>query len=119
MYFKVEIPSEEANFSTYHLLFIDDLKLLAYNEETLSHMLNETDEFFKAVGLEMNKDKSAINAECCADKTRLLEKHEGYKYLGLIEGSTGSILKENTDKIIETLEKESNPYALHDSMQKK
>ena len=72
IYPKVEI-------ATNNLLFIDNLKLIAHPEDTLNNMLTETDEFFKAVGLEMNKDKSATNVECCVDKKKLLETQTGYK----------------------------------------
>lgn len=41
---------------TNHLLFIDDLKLFAHSEDTLKNMVDETENFFKTIGLEMNKD---------------------------------------------------------------
>jgi hypothetical protein len=46
----VQIPiDKEESYSTNHLLFIDDLKLLAENETTLGKMMEETMEFCKIV----------------------------------------------------------------------
>jgi hypothetical protein len=53
-------------YATNHLLFVDDLKLMAESDEDLKMFMKETKEFFKAIGLEMNKDKSATNTEACA-----------------------------------------------------
>lgn len=100
---KVEVKTDERNYMTNHLLFIDDLKLFAHSEDTLKNMVDETENFFKTIGLEMNKDKSATNAEACQDKTRILETQEGYKYLGLTESRSSKLLEENTQRIVKAI----------------
>ena len=70
---KVNVPTETGMYVTNHLLFVDDLKLIAESDEVLMQLMKETKEFFKAVGLEMNKDKSATNTEACAEDATLLE----------------------------------------------
>ena len=54
-YPKLEIKLDGDNYTANHLLFIDDLKLFAEEEETLKQMLTEVDKFFAAVGLERNR----------------------------------------------------------------
>ena len=61
-------------FLTNHLLFVDDLKLLAQSDEDLKLLMEETRTFFKTVGLEMNRNKSATNTEACAEDATLLEE---------------------------------------------
>ena len=68
-------------------------------------MTEETKVFFKTVGLEMNKDKSATNTKVCSEETRLLDKHEGYKYLGLTESAEGRSLEENVEVIMKEMER--------------
>ncbi|TBT96905.1 hypothetical protein CWI36_3282p0010, partial [Hamiltosporidium magnivora] len=51
--------------------------------------LNEAKEFLEAIGLEINKEKSATNDTCCEDTAILLEGVSVYKYLGIIEDSRG------------------------------
>lgn len=72
IYPKVEVSMDDKNFASNHLLFIDDLKLLAKTEEILKEMIAETKKFFKTVGLEMNKEKSATNSKDCAEETSSL-----------------------------------------------
>lgn len=79
---KVIIPTESGTHVTNHLLFIDDLKLMAENDEVLKNMMEETKEFFKTIGLEMNKEKSATNTKACAEDAMFLEGIQSYKYLG-------------------------------------
>ena len=64
-YPKVAIKMETEQYVTNHLLFIDDLKLYANNEENLKKMCDETENFFKSVGLERNRVKSAANSKSC------------------------------------------------------
>ena len=71
---------DNEEFASSHLLFIDDLKLLAENKETLEKMSEETDKFFNIVGLERNKAKLATNSNCCEDSAILLDINEGYKW---------------------------------------
>ena len=92
---KVSVPTGNLDdHTTNHLLFIDDLKLLAESENILTQMAEETQRFFKAVGLEMNKDKSATNTLECQEVATLLEGTQGYKYLGIIEDPSGIPKKE-------------------------
>lgn len=98
-YPKVDVRTGIQSFATNHLLFIDDLKLLAENEDTLKVMLEETKHFFKTVGLEMNREKSATNCNGCEDDAVVLEGSQGYKYLGILEDSSSVIKKETFIKV--------------------
>lgn len=51
----VEIENDKGSYATNHLLFIDDIKLMAKEEDVCKSMLDETMAFFKRVGLEINK----------------------------------------------------------------
>ena len=51
---KLLIQTPWGNHCTNHLLFIDDLKILAKTDEVLADMMKETKKFFEVVGLEMN-----------------------------------------------------------------
>ncbi|KAI4293398.1 hypothetical protein PAPHI01_2672 [Pancytospora philotis] len=82
-----------------HLLFVDDLKLFARNDNHLATLAAETTAFFKAVGFEMNKEKSATNSEVCADVAELLDGATGYKYLGITEDMTGTPKRETFERI--------------------
>jgi len=57
-YPKVLVQTSHEMHITNHLLFIDDLKLLALNEADLSRMTSETERFFKVIGLEIKHEKS-------------------------------------------------------------
>jgi hypothetical protein len=63
---KVNVPTDSGMYTTNHLLFVDSLKLMAESDEELKMLMKETKEIFKALGLEMNNDKSATNTEACA-----------------------------------------------------
>ena len=84
-YPKVEVKLEKESFCSNHLLFIDDLKLFAESEDGLKEMMQETQNFFKVVGLEMNKEKSATNSLSSESQAAFLSAKEGYKYLGVTE----------------------------------
>ncbi|TBU13241.1 reverse transcriptase [Hamiltosporidium tvaerminnensis] len=88
-YTKVTVQTDAESHSTNHLLFIDDLKLLAKDSSTLSAMTGEAKEFLEVIELEINKEKSATNDKCCEDTAALLEGVSVYKYLGIIEDSRG------------------------------
>ena len=77
-----------------HLLFVDDLKLLAESEGNAFLMIKETQRFFSAVGLEMNKQKSATNTLECSEYATMLDGLGGYKYLGIMQDSAGRLTKE-------------------------
>lgn len=50
----MKVETENEVYTCNRLLFIDDLKLLAKNEEVLIKMMTQTKEFFCDVGLKMN-----------------------------------------------------------------
>ena len=96
---KVSLQTESGMYITNHLLFVDDLKLMAESEETLKLLLKETKDFFDTVGLEMNKDKSATNTKACAEDATLLEGIQSYKYLGITQNACSSISEESFKKV--------------------
>ena len=69
-----------------HVLYVDDQKIFANTEAELKELMDAAKEFFSAVGLEMNKAKSA---DSCREDAELLGSIDGYKYLGIIEDPTG------------------------------
>ena len=99
MHQKVCIKTEAGFYTTNHLLFIDDLKLLAEDETSLSAMVEETKKFFSTVGLEMNKEKSATNSAACEEDAELLDGIKTYKYLGIIEKPCSSVSEDTLIKI--------------------
>jgi hypothetical protein len=70
IYKKVNVPTESGMYATNHLLFIDDLKLMAESDKELKMLMKETKEFFKAIGLEIYRKKHNIKA--CAQEYTLL-----------------------------------------------
>ena len=97
------VPIEEGErwYSTNHLLFIDDIKLLARSENTLEAMAGTTKAFLQRTGLEINPSKSATNVQGCRNVTKYLEEHEGYKYLGVLEDRHSIIQPETKTRIVE------------------
>ena len=97
------VPVEEGErwYSTNHLLFIDDLKLLARSEDTLVALAGSTKAFLQRIGLEVNSSKSATNVQRCSDAARYLEENEGYKYLGVLEDRHSLIQPETKTRIVE------------------
>ncbi|TBU20298.1 reverse transcriptase [Hamiltosporidium tvaerminnensis] len=98
-YAKVTIQTEDASHSTNHLLFIDDLKLLAKDGTTLEKMTEEVKMFMKNIGLEINREKSATNDSCCENTATLLEGIGVYKYLGIIEDSRGIPTRKSFEEV--------------------
>lgn len=98
-YPKAEIKMDECVYTCNHLLFIDDLKIFAKEENTLCGMLSETEKFFSTIGLEINKSKSASNTSACEEKTVVLQATEGYKYLGVTEDRDNKVQRENYSRI--------------------
>jgi hypothetical protein len=94
---KVNVPTDSGMYATNHLLFVDNLKLLAESDEELKMLIKETKEFFKAIGLEMNKDKSATNTELMLKK--FLEDIKIYKYISITETACSSISSETFMKV--------------------
>jgi hypothetical protein len=99
IYSKVEVKLEECNYNSNHLLFIDGLKLFSYNEDTMKSMILETENFFKTIGLEIDRDKSATNFKLCEDKAVVLSADEGYKYLGIVENRDSTVSKQTFEKV--------------------
>ena len=60
---------------------------MAESEEVLKQLIKETKEFFRTVGLEMHKNKSATNTETCEEDATPLEGIQSYTYLGITETS--------------------------------
>ena len=54
--------------TTNHLLFIDDLKILAKSDNVLAQMVQETKVFLNAIRLEMNRENPATDSLSCADE---------------------------------------------------
>ncbi|KAF7682552.1 Retrovirus-related Pol polyprotein from type-2 retrotransposable element R2DM [Astathelohania contejeani] len=90
-YPKVVMHAEEASHATNHILFIDDLKLLSKDSIVMGSMVEEADSFISAIGLEINRDKSATNDPLCEETARLLNDAGVYKYLGIIENRCSNI----------------------------
>ncbi|EQB60273.1 reverse transcriptase [Vairimorpha apis BRL 01] len=98
------LNKSDVSYGCNHLLFIDDLKLFSESDNVLKLMVNETKEFFRTVGLEMNIDKSATNSVICEDDAKLLGSHEGYKYLGITESRVGKNMTNTVEKIVNSIE---------------
>ena len=95
---KISVKTDGEHHTTNHLLFIDDLKILAESDETLAQMVQETKVFINAIGLEINREKSATNSLECAEEGKVLDGTKGYKYLGIIEDSTSRPTKETLSR---------------------
>ncbi|KAF7683369.1 LINE-1 reverse transcriptase like protein [Astathelohania contejeani] len=98
-YPKVSIHAEKISHATNHLLFIDDLKLLATNSTVMGDMVKETESFFKAIKLGINREKSATNNSQCKNTTTILDGTGVYKYLGIIEDHSSNIMRESFEKV--------------------
>ncbi|KAF7682506.1 Retrovirus-related Pol polyprotein from type-2 retrotransposable element R2DM [Astathelohania contejeani] len=98
-YPNVSIHAEKISHATNHLLFIDDLKLLATNSTVMGNMVKETESFFKAIGLEIKREKSATNDSQCEKTATLLDGTGVYKYLGIIEEYSSNIMRESFEKV--------------------
>jgi hypothetical protein len=96
---KLELPNENGGFIINHLIFIDDIKLVAKTKETIKSMTEKTKWFLNKVGFKINMEKSATNEETCTAYATKLEFNEGYKYLGVLENSKSVIMKETKENI--------------------
>ncbi|KAF7684153.1 Retrovirus-related Pol polyprotein from type-1 retrotransposable element R2 [Astathelohania contejeani] len=92
-YPKVVVHAEEASHATNHLLFIDNPKLLSKDSIVMGSMVEEAESFFTAIGLEINRDKSATNDPLCKETARLRNDAGVYKYLGIIENRCSNIAR--------------------------
>ncbi|KAF7682785.1 Retrovirus-related Pol polyprotein from type-2 retrotransposable element R2DM [Astathelohania contejeani] len=98
-YSKVVVHAEEALHATNHFLFIDDLKLFSKDSIVMGSMVEEAESFFSAIGLEINRDKSATNDPLCEETARLLNDAGVYKYPGIIENRGSNIARESFEKV--------------------
>ncbi|GIX64582.1 reverse transcriptase [Babesia caballi] len=109
LYPSVQIRTSDSRaFGTNHQLYIDDLKLLAKDEDVMQKMTKETEEYLTHIGLIINRDKSATNSSRCADTARLLEGPETYKYLGITETRYSSVSRGMYSRICEEIKKRVN-----------
>eukprot|EP00957_Ditylum_brightwellii_P033695 2553871-Ditylum_brightwellii.AAC.1 len=79
-----------------HLLYIDDLKLYARNEEELKCALQIVEDFSNGINITFGLDKCAIllitngkyaTTNICLEIPKLDdEENKGYQYLGIMEG---------------------------------
>ncbi|EQB60363.1 reverse transcriptase [Vairimorpha apis BRL 01] len=107
MFPKVQIPlSDQKSYSTNHLLFIDDLKILAEKEETLQIITTETKRFFSIIRLEMNIEKSATNSLISINDAVFMNNNDCFKYLEIIEDKTSKPTKAYWDLITKKLRNE-------------
>ena len=96
---KVGYESPDMAFKTNHLIFIDDIKLLAEEDCELKKLADTTKEFLNQIGMEINWEKSATNSEQCEDLAKTLGEHESYKYLGILETREGIISNDTKEEI--------------------
>ncbi|KAK1939828.1 reverse transcriptase-like protein, partial [Babesia divergens] len=101
---KVKMP-DGGVFATNHLLYIDDLKIFTEEEGMLKKMTEETQKFLKAIGFEMNREKSATNSPECSDAAKLLEGTGTYKYLGITEDGNSRTSEAMLEEIIRVIVK--------------
>ncbi|KAK1349890.1 hypothetical protein LUQ84_000879 [Hamiltosporidium tvaerminnensis] len=78
-YTKVTIKTDAESHETNHLLFIDDLKLFAEDEQILEEMTEEVKKFMNNIVLEINKEKPANKYPCYEDTATLLKIKGIYK----------------------------------------
>lgn len=88
------------DFELNHLIFIDDIKLFAKDEETLVDLCRTTNECLGRMKLQVNQEKSASNVDNDLTFGSKLDDAKGYKYLGVLEDSR-NIIKEDNKRILE------------------
>ncbi|KAF7682601.1 hypothetical protein TCON_2178 [Astathelohania contejeani] len=65
----------------------------------MGNMVKATESFFKAIWLEINREKSATNDSQCENTATLLNGTGVYKYLGIIEDHSSNIMRESFEKV--------------------
>ncbi|XP_040072198.1 uncharacterized protein LOC120844471 [Ixodes scapularis] len=85
------------NIELNHLIFIDDIKLLADTEETLIRLcgLTKKKKTVCQMGLKVNLQKSASNVGNNGVFGGMVDDHRGYKYLGTLKDSRNVVKDEN------------------------
>ena len=91
---KIKID-ENAIMERNHLIFIDDIKLFAKNEESLMELCEFTKDAFDCIGLKVNHQKSASNIESDKIFGSKIDNKNGYKYLGILDNSHNVALRKN------------------------
>lgn len=95
-----ELPQVEAGvIRRNHLIFIDDIKLIAETEGNLHQLERVTLSTLESMGFVLNQDKSCTNAVTPELITKTIDTHEAYKYLGIWENRDGKISNENKTKL--------------------
>ena len=94
-----KVAMNEQGQTINHLIFIDDIKLLANDNETLVELCEMTDNCLSQMSLTINQQKSASNIDDPRTFGEKLDDVQGYKYLGILEDSRSAIKPENKEKI--------------------
>lgn len=106
---QLTIETDAGTLCSNHLLFVDDLKLISTDSKVAGTMMAAVSEFFGAIGLDINYNKSATNEPMCADGAKFIHGTETYKYLGIVQDSAGRLTPETFErvraKLIERVEK--------------
>ena len=88
---KIQLSNTESN----HLIFIDDIKLLAKSEDALVELCRVTGQCLNKMSLKVNQRKSASNIDNGAVFGNKIDDEFGYKYLGVLEDGQSEIMPEN------------------------
>ncbi|KAF9761062.1 hypothetical protein NGRA_2887 [Nosema granulosis] len=105
----VQIPINiEESYSTIHLLFIDNLKLMVEDESTFGKMMKETMVFCEIVNQEINSKKSATNAASLNTEVIKLDDKSSYRYLGITEDCNSVPLQGVKDMITKEIIRRAN-----------
>ncbi|KAG0435477.1 LINE-1 reverse transcriptase like protein [Dictyocoela muelleri] len=94
---KVEIKYKDIEFSINHLLYMDDIKIFAEDDEKLKNLTTEFTKTLNKIGLKHNKSKSCTNVITMNDIADIICPLKGYKYLGLFEDSDNKFKNVNID----------------------
>lgn len=100
---KVCISYKETNFAINHLLYMDDLKILAKTDDDLRILATKFTDTLNQIGLKHNTSKSATNSDTCSNIADIISPINGYKYLGLIEDNENRFKRINLDAIFEKI----------------
>jgi hypothetical protein len=82
---KIELKTNKRDAKLNHLLFIDDIKLFAKNQEDLEFILDATVKTLAKIGLQINSAKSNTNYKTNSPHAQEIGKDGTYKYLGIQE----------------------------------
>ena len=100
---RVNVSSGNSSLEFNHVIYIDDLKLFAEDDESLQKLLDEANVQLKKIGLDVNPVKSATNSAACSELLPLINEFKSYKYLGVQEERDGTY---NDDKNLAILREE-------------